>query len=385
MVTKLEPSQLQPNPADPRVWPKDRPLDALSNPWPAGTTVVSADSHFLEYFLEPGAWADRMPAKYRDRAPRGWRDETGFHMEADGKTLDNPGFPSDLIEGRPGMWDVDLRIADMDAEGIEKDILFPQRTLGMIRSEDRGYIAACFSAYNELVMEHVKPHKDRLFPVGVINYWDEASVRESGEQMKALGFKAMMMPTLPPGEIYYNSRKLDSMWTAVEDIGLPVSFHVGETFDARGLGGLATTITVAFGGYRRLWSLLTFSGVLERHPGLKLVFTEGGIAWVPSALYEADKVYTAFQSEMNPKLAELPSHYWFKQCYATFMDDPAGLRQLDLMGADRVMWTYDYPHPESTLGYTQSSLQAVFAAADTVQDAQAIAGQTAIDLWRLDD
>ena len=373
---------LKPDPVQPKAWPKNRTPDAPEQKWPAGTRIVSADSHFLEH----AEWADYMPAKYRDRAPKGWpTDEGGYHMEADGKDLDNPGFTSEFIEGRPGMWDVDLRIADMDAEGIEKDIIFPQRTLGVIRNEDRGYIAACFQAYNEIVMDHVKPYRDRLFPIGLINYWDEAAVRESTAQIKDLGFKAMMMPSLPPGEVYYNSRKLEGMWDAVEEIGIPLSFHVGETFDARGLGGLATTIVVAFGGYRRLWSLLTFSGILERHPTLKVVFTEGGISWVPSALYEADKVYTAFDSEMNPRLAERPSYYWHRQCFSTFMDDPTGLRQLDLMGANKVLWTYDYPHPESTLGHTQQSIQAVFDAADNVEDAQAVLGKTAIDLWGLDD
>ncbi len=161
----------------------------------------------------------------------------------------------------------------MDAEDIGKDILFPQRALGLLRSDDRDFIAACFCAYNEIVMDHVKPHRDRLFPIGFLPYWDEASVREGGAQLKDLGFKAMMMPSLPPG-VFYNSRQLDGMWTAIEKTGLPLSFHVGETFDARGLGGLATTVVVAFGGYRRLWSLLTFSGILERHLGLRFVYEE---------------------------------------------------------------------------------------------------------------
>jgi predicted TIM-barrel fold metal-dependent hydrolase len=65
------------------------------------------------------------------------------------------------------------------------------------------------------------------------------------------------------------------------------------------------------------------------------------------------------------------------------MDDPAGLRQLDLIGADHALWTYDYPHPESTLGHTQSSIQCIFDAADSVEEAQAILGQNAIDLWGL--
>ena len=365
---------------EPRAWPKHRQPHAPESPWPAGTTVVSADSHFLE----PMDWTDYLPPKYRDRGPRGHWDETGFHMVVDGRSLDNPGFPSEMIEGRAGMWDVDLRIRDMDAEGISKDVLFPQRTLGVIRNDDHDFVAACFRAYNEIVMDYVEPHRDRLFPVGVLPFWDEASVREGGAQLKELGFKAMMMPTLPPG-VFYNGRKVEGMWNAIEEIGLPLSFHVGETFDARGLGGLATTIVVAFGGFRRLWSLLTFSGILERHPSLRVVFTEGGIAWVPSALFEADKVYKAFESEMNPRLAHPPSYYWFNNCYATFMDDAPGLRQVDLMGADRIMWTYDYPHPESTLGYTQESIQACFDAAETIEAGQKIVGQNATDLWGLDD
>ena len=106
---------------------------------------------------------------------------------------------------------------------------------------------------------------------------------------------------------------------------------------------------------------------------------------MPSALFEADKVYKAFESEMNPRLAHPPSYYWFNNCYATFMDDAPGLRQVDLMGADRIMWTYDYPHPESTLGYTQESVQACFDAAETIEDGQKIVGQNATDLWGLDD
>ena len=67
------------------------------------------------------------------------------------------------------------------------------------------------------------------------------------------------------------------------------------------------------------------------------------------------------------------------------MDDAPGLRQVDLMGADRIMWTYDYPHPESTLGYTQESIQACFDAAETIEGGQKIVGKNATDLWGLDD
>ena len=363
-----------------RAWPKHRELERSQSPWPAGTTIVSADSHVLKAF----DWPDYVPAKYRDRAPTSHWDDTGFHLSADGRSLDSQGFPSEMMMGRPGARDVHLRIKDMDAEGISKDVLFPQLCYGLIGNDDRDFVSACFRGYNELVMDHVKPYRDRLFPVGLIPFWDEASVREGGAQLKDLGFKAMIMPTVPPG-VSYNSREHEGLWDAVEEIGLPLSFHVGENFQDCGPGGLATTVVVAFGGFRYLWSLLTFPGILERHPTLRVVFTEGGIGWIPSCLFDADKVYTAFESEMTPRLAHPPSYYWFNNCYATFMDDQPGLEQLHRIGADRVMWTYDYPHPEGTLGYTQESLQVCFDAAATVSDGQRIVGQNAIDLWGLDD
>ena len=85
---------------------------------------------------------------------------------------------------------------------------------------------------------------------------------------------------------------------------------------------------------------------------------------------------------IEPKLAHTPSWYWRQHCFATFMTDPAGLRLLDMIGPETVMWASDYPHQESTLGYSSSAIQAVFDATD-VATAQQIVGKTALDLFRM--
>lgn len=362
-------------------WPNQRTLPETTRPLPAGTTVISADSHWLE----TGEFIDRMPAQYRDRAPRGAFNERGFHMEIDGKSTDNPGMPSELIEGRAGMWDASVRVEEITREGVDQEMLFPQRMLGVIRNEDFDYIQACMDAYNEMLADFCASEPEHLHGLALLNYWDPDRTEDELQKIKALGFKGVLMPSLPPphAKVYYNARALEPMWRAIGESGLPLSFHVGETFDARGQGGLATTIVVAFQPFRRLFALLTFAGIFERNPGLKVVFTEGGIAWVPSALFDCDKVYHSFESEMTPKLANLPSHYWYENCYATFIEDPYGLRQLDIIGAENVMWGSDYPHPESAVGYTQQSLWDVFDATDSVADAQNIIGGNARSLWGL--
>ena len=362
-------------------WPLDRPLPETTQTRPAGTTIVSADSHWLE----PDDFIDRMPARYRDRAPRGRFTAEGYHFDIDGDSTDNPAMPSKLIEGRPGMWDADLRLREISQEGVDQEMIFPQRMLGVIRHKDFDYIQACFDAYNDVLADYTAADPDRLHGLALLNYWNPDATRDELQKIKAQGFKGVLMPSLPPphARTYYNARALEPMWAAIEEAGLPLSFHVGETFDARGQGGLATTIVVAFQPFRRLFALLTFAGIFDRHPELRVVFTEGGIAWVPSALFDCDRVYTSFRSEMTPQLSQPPSSYWFQNCYATFIEDPAGLRQLDLIGHDRVMWGSDYPHPESTVGYTQRTIDDVFAATDTPEQAQAIVGGTAQQLWNL--
>ena len=344
--------------------------------------MISADSHWLE----PDRFVDLMPARYRDRAPRGRFTERGYHFEIDGESTDNPALPSTMVEGRAGMWDPQIRAEEITREGVDQEILFPQRMLGIIRHKDFDYIQACMDAYNQLIADFCAQQPGRFHGLALLNYWNPEATRDELAKIQAMGFKGVLMPSLPPphARTYYNARALEPMWAAIAESGLPLSFHVGETFDARGQGGLATTIVVAFEPFRRLFALLAFAGIFERNPGLQVVFTEGGIAWVPSALFDSDRVYASFESEMTPKLANPPSYYWHQNCYATFIEDPSGLRQLDLIGHDRVLWGSDYPHPESTVGYTQRTLWDIIDACETVEQAQAIIGGNAARVWNLD-
>jgi len=63
--------------------------------------------------------------------------------------------------------------------------------------------------------------------------------------------------------------------------------------------------------------------------------------------------------------------------------DPVGLEMPHRIGADRVMWSSDDPHQESTFGYTRSAIEAVFRAV-SVEDAQKILGKTALERFRMD-
>ena len=147
------------------------------------------------------------------------------------------------------------------------------------------------------------------------------------------------MVPIKPGDdvdgepIQYSNPKLDPLWEAIAESGIPLCFHIGEAIPTAAPGAAGTFVLTQMQGFRHIWGQLTFGGVFDRFPKLRVVFVEGGICWVASMLHDADMIYNSFPTAMNPKLAHPPSWYWFNHCYATFMTDPAGLELLHRIGA----------------------------------------------------
>jgi predicted TIM-barrel fold metal-dependent hydrolase len=222
----------------------------------------------------------------------------------------------------------------------------------------------------------------------VPSYWDPPAAKDSVARCVELGARCLMIP-IKPGKfedgrtIHYNHGRLDPLWAAIQESGLPLAFHIGEAIPTAEPGAVGVSVLTQMQGFRQNWAQLVFGGVFDRFPGLRAVFVEAGLAWIPGMLHDADMIYNSFPTMVSPKLAHAPSWYWANHCYATFMTDPVGLEMLHRIGADRVMWSSDYPHQESTFGYTRSAIEAVFKAC-SVEDAQKIVGKTALKLFRMD-
>jgi predicted TIM-barrel fold metal-dependent hydrolase len=379
-----------------------RPQSA-GRPWPAGTVIVDPDAHWLEADL----WIDRFPEHLKHRAPRVKFHFNSWEFIVDGKPMWSAAQDRAVcsqMECMPGMSDIEARLADMDAEGVHKHLMFPQRLLGLYLAQQGGALdirGDILAAYNEYMAEVCAKAPDRLYFVAMPNYWEPSQTAASVAWAKSLGARALMVPVNPrkdaKGEaIRYNSPKMDEFWQAIADGGLPLCFHIGENIPDDMPGATHSYVLGQLGGFRTTWGTLTFSGLFDRHPNLRVVFVEGGIAWVASMLHDADMLYGAFPPSGSNSFGEVsdatarrqllthqPSWYWFNNCYATFMTDPVGLEVLHRIGADRVMWAADYPHSEGTFGYTRDAIQAVFDATPSVATAQKILGKTAIELFNM--
>lgn len=357
-------------------------------PWPAGTVIVSADSHLIE----GDYWVDRFPPELSDQAPRMTFHDGMFDFRLGDKPMTPPNIAEFLcrsMECTPGLSNIPARLEDLDAEGVEKELIFPQRLFGLFMFGEMQNREHVFGGYNEGIAERCAEAPERLYPVMVPNYWDMAHAAESVERCVAMGARALMVP-LSPGrdvdgeKIHYNNPQLDALYEAIADAGVPLTFHIGEAIPSARPGAAGISVVTQMQGFRQQWSSLVFAGVFDRFPALKALFVEGGLSWIPGMLHDADMVYTHFRTAMNPELAHPPSWYWRAHCHATFMTDPIGLSMLDRIGPETALWSSDYPHQESTFGYTRSSIQAVFDAT-SVENAQRIVGGNALALFRMGD
>jgi hypothetical protein len=76
---------------------------------------------------------------------------------------------------------------------------------------------------------------------------------------------------------------------------------------------------------------MIFCGLLERHPGFKVVIGEAGIGWIPYVLNRMDAEWEDLFKELDLKMP--PSEYWRRQCNSTYQTDPVGS---DLVVVDEI-------------------------------------------------
>jgi predicted TIM-barrel fold metal-dependent hydrolase len=352
---------------------------------PHGLSIVVPDNHWS---FTDDIFYESVPSHLKDRVPRVWRDETGnIKWALKGEPLLGPAFEEELasFEMVPGCTEMEPRLRDLDAEGISKEIVFGNvigAFYGYPDTEAREWI---FRVYNEYMAEVGREAPGRFHGVGLINYWDMDKVEDSIRELKDLGFKTFLLPITPRGEggasINYADPGMEPLWNAIDNSGLPICFHPGEIF-VDGPGGIGTRLLLNFAPFRKNFGELIFGGIFDRHPDLRVVFAEADLNWVPGAIQTAQMAYHCYRSLLVPQIEHDPEVYWHRNCYATFQFDPSGLALIDNIGADRVMWSSDYPHPESTLGFGWKAIGAVMDSVSS-DDASLILGKTASKVFNL--
>src|SRR5580658_10473746 len=215
--------------------PKDRHPGPVSDVGlPAGTEVFSSDDHIS---LAEDIFYERFPDDMKERAPRVMNVDGGWVLGVDGQSILVREFIEVLTMYDPvsgsHTGDVEARLAALESEGVTKELAFPNSVLALFGWPDKDMRERCFRIYNEHIAEVQERSNNRIYGVGLINWWDAEGARRTLAELKSLGLKTFLMP-LAPGKdvekrpIDYASRAMEGVWEAIEEAQLPVSHHIGE-------------------------------------------------------------------------------------------------------------------------------------------------------------
>jgi predicted TIM-barrel fold metal-dependent hydrolase len=124
--------------------------------------------------------------------------------------------------------------------------------------------------------------------------------------------------------------------------------------------------------------------VLERFPRLKVVSAEIDIGWIGTFLSRLDHAYREHRhwSGACAQLRMLPSEYFHRQVYATFMDDPAGIASREQIGVRNILWGNDYPHPDASWPHSRETIARSFEGVSEAETRR-IVRDNAIELYGL--
>jgi predicted TIM-barrel fold metal-dependent hydrolase len=353
---------------------------------------ISGDTH-LE--VPAWRWTNRVPEKYRDRAPRTVRLANGGDaLLIEGIALrenanDMYGGKADTwrpngnnYDNTPGTGTPEDRLACLDKDGMDAEIMFHAvghgvRTWRNIR--DDNVYKACIRAYNSFIAEEYAGFApDRFFPMGCM---PQTNVRDALEELEfcaKAGLKGIALSSWPSGG-EFPSEEDDPFWAECLKINMPITIHVELVRSGGFRDGTLVKFPKKFGGQDLADRLVKFartggfnvvqfilSGTFDRFPDMRVLFAENQLCWVPVFMTVMDERYEkhlewskellGFQPLPNGK----PSDYVRRHVLWGFQHDPAGVSLRDWYGVDNAVWGSDFPHQESEYPHSLKVIESNF-------------------------
>jgi uncharacterized protein len=341
--------------------------------------LISGDNHIDLTYCPPDLWSSQAPAKWKLLVPRVEELEDGCHwfVDAVDRGMWNgvgPGFlpytkgvfahideMKDVgfeWSSRPGAsprpTTPELRLADLDRDGIDKEIIYGCLMINdlIASGEQRAWANSIYNTWAADFAKRSDPN--RVFPLAIIPNNDPKDAAAEVRRCAKLGlrggdlaFKRMGLP------IYH--RDWYALWEAAAECDFPISFH------STGFKGLRTPDTPQMEKeYMVQWRLvrsalfqldtmevlvsIIASGACEQYPDFKFVLGESGVTWLPYVFDRLDTEYEDRGRALGFKLK--PSDYFRRQGFVTYQQDQYLEPIVPLIGEDNIIWGADYPHPD---------------------------------------
>ena len=367
---------------------------------PAKTWMISSDSHIVE---PPDLWTARASD---ERLPHVVREADGDWWYIDGrKTMSflgiQPGmrFEKDPTKLRtsatfeevaPAAYDPAAYLTANEDDGVWGSVIYPSEGLVIFSVPNSEVVTKAMAVYNDWIADFCSHDTSRLKGIGMVNVDDPAEATAELRRCHSLGLAGALITVAPPVWLPYRSRDFDEFWSTAEELAMPLSLHVGtDRADSRAGEFVLNVKNVPPSVFvnkdypiRRTLADFMFSGVFERHPGLRIGTVEHELGWIPFFLEQLDYTYTD-KPPRGPEWARLsdpnalPSQFFRTNCFASFQEDSLGMRLRDMIGVETLMWGSDYPHTESTFPRSRKVLAEVLKGVPDDEVQRIVAGNAA--------
>jgi predicted TIM-barrel fold metal-dependent hydrolase len=347
--------------------------------------LISVDDHICE---PPDMFDAHVPERYRPLAPRVVTDADGgqqwWYGEVKGRNLGLnavAGKPREMFnidasrydEMRPGCYNVDERVRDMNAGGQLAGLNFPNFTgfSGQVLNQgpDRAVNLVMIKAYNDWhIDEWCGAHPDRFIPCGILPLFDVSETVKEIKRLAAKGCHAVTFSENPEAlrmpSIF--SDHWDPVFGAACDEGTVLCCHVGSSSrnapsPADAPAGVRMTLSSAM-------SIFTLVDLLwapfwDRFPELRFSLTEGDVGWIPYFVWRAEHVHDRHAGWTKHDFGSYsgPSEIFRHHILCCFINDPIGVKLLEEFNVDNLCWESDFPHSDGTWPYAPERAAEVLA------------------------
>ncbi|MEH0554450.1 amidohydrolase family protein [Streptomyces sp. B21-101] len=239
----------------------------------------------------------------------------------------------------PRLTDVKARLAAMDACRVDVQLVSPVPDYHYWADEDLA--RTVWELANTGTAAHCAQAPERLRGLGLVPLQHPRLAVEALEHALEQGLSGVELSSHAPG-FELSDPAYEPLWTCAEETGALLFLHpYGCTLDERldrwylsNTVGQPTENAVAL-------SHLIFSGVLDRHPELKLIAAHGG-GYLPGHIGRSDHAWRVRPDARG--CAHPPSSYLKRLYFDSLVHEPSVLRELiRSAGADRVLLGSDFP------------------------------------------
>ncbi|MCM3238601.1 amidohydrolase [Heyndrickxia oleronia] len=239
------------------------------------------------------------------------------------------------------VWSPEKRIKDMDAEGVDIQVLSPIPVTFSYWAEPEA-AEEMSQIQNDFIADTVKQYPDRFIGLGTVPLQDvEASIKEMDRCIHKLGLKGIEIGS------NINGKNLDdpsftAFFEMAEKWEVPLFVHPWETLGKERMPRHNFMYTVGMPSETALAAAsLINGGVMEKYPRLKVCFAHGGgsFPYILPRLDQGWKVWPHLRLTSQP-----PSHYAKNFYFDSLNYDPLNLKYLvDRFGYDKIVMGSDYP------------------------------------------